>query len=775
MDTRDSLPIRSTTSVPRPSIPAGSTPEKAATASKISGRLILRGLARYWWQVLIVWLIACGSLGGAIFLKLKPSYEAAALLRVEPGVTDLFGVLSARGDMLTFIETQVNLIRSTNVLAAATHDPRVAGLPRIRNARDATVELRDALGVAAVRETYLIRVSLRSESAAEAATIVSAVVDAYINANAEWADGMTVAQISKLEAAQRTLEAQAEEKRRRWRLLSMKNSDPQLPVTIVEGEESTTTAREPRAVTMEEYKEVQRDLRRVNLELISAEALLSQRQSEVESAVGPEAKATPEAGRASVERWVRDSLRADPGLNELRGELGRIDDQIADVRRKARQSSDPALIHLKRRQADLTAQWGEEIADKERRLRESLRGRETAPVPEPVSDLPALLRNAREQVATLRATRSRLESELKQIEVTGREEAGDSVDIYLVQSDLDDIHEMQASVGKRLEQLKFEARGEARVSVADAAVPPQRPVSDKRLKMTAASAVGALGVLLSLVLLLEIRSGRISHPDELASSVRAEVFTVPQLPMHRRSQDEGERNERVDELVQRIDHLRVALCGEPLDGVGRCVLITSAIGSEGKTSLASQLAMRCAGAGLSTVLIDADLRRPRLSDLLGVPSTPGMTDALLGRVGVEEALVPIARVDGFHLLPAGTPLADPSQVLRSAQLSQLIGHLRQVFDIVIIDTPPVLPVPDALSLGIWADGAILATRSDTSRRALVERADRMLATAGIPVLGVVVNGVRGPAMNYGGYASYYRSSHPQAPTPEPVPEPTLGA
>ena len=120
-------------------------------------------------------------------------------------------------------------------------------------------------------------------------------------------------------------------------------------------------------------------------------------------------------------------------------------------------------------------------------------------------------------------------------------------------------------------------------------------------------------------------------------------------------------------------------------------------------------------------------------------------------------MVVIGNAGGFHLLPAGTTGHDPSRLLQGDRLGQLIARFRETFDIVIIDAPPVLAVPDALLLGRWTDGAVLAVRHDTSRFPLVERANKRLASVGVPVLGAVVNGVR---PNEASYESYHYHSTP---------------
>lgn len=120
-------------------------------------------------------------------------------------------------------------------------------------------------------------------------------------------------------------------------------------------------------------------------------------------------------------------------------------------------------------------------------------------------------------------------------------------------------------------------------------------------------------------------------------------------------------------------------------------------------------------------------------------------------------MVVIGNAGGFHLLPAGSTGHDPSRLLQGERLGQLIARFREAFDIVIIDAPPVLAVPDALLLGRWADGAVIAVRHDNSRFPLVERAIKRMTSVGVSVLGVVVNGVRPAESSYGAY-NYY-STH----------------
>ena len=118
-----------------------------------------------------------------------------------------------------------------------------------------------------------------------------------------------------------------------------------------------------------------------------------------------------------------------------------------------------------------------------------------------------------------------------------------------------------------------------------------------------------------------------------------------------------------------------------------------------------------------------DRRRPSpISSLplLDVQEGPGLSDVLKDLATIDEVVIPI-QGGTFYLLPAGTPINDNSRVLQNHNVGLLITQLRQLYDLIIIDSPPVLPVPDALILGRWADGAVLAARYDISRFPQVER------------------------------------------------------
>jgi capsular exopolysaccharide synthesis family protein len=182
--------------------------------------------------------------------------------------------------------------------------------------------------------------------------------------------------------------------------------------------------------------------------------------------------------------------------------------------------------------------------------------------------------------------------------------------------------------------------------------------------------------------------------------------------------------------------LRTNLRSRP-DGTG-VIVVTSSVYGEGKSVTAANLAITCADDGHNVLLVDADLRRPRLAKLWGLSTAVGLTDVLAGTATIDEALHR-SKVERLMLLPAGRQPSDPTQVIGSLGMSELLVALRDRFDIIVIDTPPLLPVTDAAIATGQADGALIVVRYGKTKMTQVTGAVDALDAAGAPLLGCVIN------------------------------------
>jgi capsular exopolysaccharide synthesis family protein len=192
----------------------------------------------------------------------------------------------------------------------------------------------------------------------------------------------------------------------------------------------------------------------------------------------------------------------------------------------------------------------------------------------------------------------------------------------------------------------------------------------------------------------------------------------------------------------------------------KSIVVTSSLPGEGKSTTAANLAISLAETGLKVVVIEGDLRRPRLLDYLGFEGSVGLTDVLVGHVEVDDVLQQFGRT-GLRLLGAGPIPPNPSELLGSANMEQLVQDLTERFDYVIIDAPPLLPVTDAAVLSTIVDGALVVVGAGVAQREHVRRALDSLEAVNANVLGLILNRVKAKESG-GGYGTYEYDYRPES-------------
>jgi capsular exopolysaccharide synthesis family protein len=192
----------------------------------------------------------------------------------------------------------------------------------------------------------------------------------------------------------------------------------------------------------------------------------------------------------------------------------------------------------------------------------------------------------------------------------------------------------------------------------------------------------------------------------------------------------------------------------------RVIVLTSAQPAEGKTTIASNLAISLAEAGQKVLLIDGDMRKPRLHDVFAIPNTMGLGDLLRDRTTPAaeslKAMIHETAIPGLVLLPSGPPTQAATNLLYSPQLAELIKTARQDYDMVLVDSPPVLNIADARVLGRTSDAVVMVIRSRKTSRDLLKSACQRFSEDGTNMLGVVLNDWDPKSASSGyGYAHYY--------------------
>lgn len=266
-----------------------------------------------------------------------------------------------------------------------------------------------------------------------------------------------------------------------------------------------------------------------------------------------------------------------------------------------------------------------------------------------------------------------------------------------------------------------------------------------------------LGVLLGLALglasaiLREVLDNTVRSPQVLRTLSDAPVLGV--IAADRGSKksplivDNHARSVRAEAFRQLRTNLQFIDATRPV-GV---LVVTSSIAGEGKSTTAINLAVSFSDSGRRVLLIEADLRRPRVAEYLGLEGAVGLTNVLVGQAAIDDVLQPWGR-GGLTVLPSGTIPPNPSELMGSPLMAELIIQLRKSFDMIIIDTPPVLPVTDAAVASRLADGVVVVVRYGKTTRNQVSTALRSLTAVDARMLGTVLT--MSPVKGAEAYSAY---------------------
>ena len=307
------------------------------------------------------------------------------------------------------------------------------------------------------------------------------------------------------------------------------------------------------------------------------------------------------------------------------------------------------------------------------------------------------------------------------------------------------------------------------VSILQTATVPTEPISpNTRLNLVLGLLVGlALG--LGIAVLIEVLDTRIRGERDLQLVTDAPILggltfdkDVAKRPLVVHAESNSQRAEAYRMLRTNLQFLNV-------QGASRSFVVTSSLEGEGKTTITANLAIAIAQSNARVLAIDADLRRPRLASILGIEGGVGLTDVLIGRVALDDAMQAWGS-SNFLVLPAGTRPPNPSELLGSQSMADLLHYVEGKFDVVLVDAPPLLPVTDGALLAKQSRGALLVVAAGQTRRGDVDGALSSLEQVSAPLAGVVLNmlPLKGPdAYGYGRYgytdSGYYETgAGPQA-------------
>jgi len=323
--------------------------------------------------------------------------------------------------------------------------------------------------------------------------------------------------------------------------------------------------------------------------------------------------------------------------------------------------------------------------------------------------------------------------------------------------------ELSHVVSERLEAGGDGAPSPVQLETLQPATPSSTPVTPGLVAHLAVGLLlgGALGV--ALATLRRALETKVRGDDDVAEITDVPVVgTVPFDPQARTHP----LTVQVDPLGPRAEAfrgLRTSLQFLDMQGTRRSVMVTSPMPSEGKSTSICNLAIALAQAGRRVALVDADLRRPRVAEIMGIEGAVGVTDVLIGAAELDDVVQPWGR-DQLVVLPAGQTPPNPAELVGSLGMQALVAELGSRFDHVLVDAPPLLPVSDASAMAGLVDGALVVAASGRTHKALLTKALDLLHGLGSPALGIVVTMVPFSGRSGSAYSTYY-TRPPQAERP----------
>lgn len=578
---------------------------------------------------------------------------------------------------------------------------------------------------AAQKETRLINISFQHTNPELAALIVNGVAATFVRANQEKRTSKS-GETSKF-LQERVAELQSEVKRDQELLVKLKQGSDILEF----GDKGSTLAGEQTQL--------------LNKQLLDASNVRKEREAEYRAALQPDAL------------YARTE---DSAARKF------IDDLQLDIARLHKEKERLLLEYMP--EAPEVLEREKEIETLNKKL-EDYRKRNQGNL---LLNLKTRFEQARQQEAKIKAEFDR-QYNLAQ----GQNKAG--IDITILQQRLDNNNNLLNNLFKQQRENDVQAVGTGNnVSVADVAITPEDPIGPRRLLSVTMAFMLSLVFGCGLALFLEYLDDTVRTTEDVENILRLPALAViPTIDTAQKRKllaagagGENQNNPGRSELLISNDsrsalaeayrQLRTSILLSTAGHAPKSLLVTSSVPSEGKTTTAVNTAISLAQTGAKVLIIDADMRRPRLHGIFQVSNEHGLSSILSSQMEEDEMLDIIQHDDesNLYLLPSGAVPPNPAELIGSEQMSRMLKIMEANFTHVVVDSPPIASFTDGVLISAMVDGVLLVVHSGKSSRQVIKRARQLLGEVGAKLFGVVLNNVnlRSQDNNYY-YQNYYSS------------------
>ena len=648
--------------------------------------------------------------------KATPIYTSTSRVYVEQsGPTIIDKTEGFMTQSKNYLYTQVELLKSTPILAAVLNVPGVKQMKTFTKVDNQIVYLKKTLDVSVGKKDDIINVSFDSPWPAEAAQLVNVVVESYITYHSthKRSTSAEVLKILQTEKAKRGKELTEKLKA----MMDFKRENIALALEYQGGN-----------IILDRLKKLSDALTLAQLATIENKTIYESTKTMVSDPA--RLKQFIEAQRAKGVYISTGSERA-----QLKSELDKLELSYADLLRQVT-SDHPSVKAIKIN----IARTKQQIADLDTEF-------------------------AQAQLAV--AEQQYLAAKEKEVQIgkyfeDQRQEAldlNDQVAQYtLLKYEWEQSKKLNDILDDHIEKLSItEDVGALNISILEVARPADKPSKPQKARIMAMALVLALMLGGGLALLRDWMDQRLRSADEISAILGVPVLgVVPSMSKRKSIAARGQKvhldsNSHAAEAYRTI---RTAVFFGVPKGEAKTVLVTSPGAGDGKTTLVSNLAIAMAQAGQKTLILDADFRKPMQHKIFEIDGDKGLSSVLAGTTTLKEAIQP-TKIKGLEVLPCGPDVPNPSEILNSETFAKILETLStNKYDRIIIDSPPVMPVTDSQILAAICDITLLVLRADKTTRKFSQQARDGLLSVGAHILGAVVNDVSRKNGRYGYYGGY---------------------
>ena len=675
--------------------------------------LIVATIRRSWrWAVPLGLVIAC-FVSGFIYWRFVPEYLASHLLEANRDFVVFQGVMQGHADLL---QNERPLIENHLVLSPVLSDAKICEAPSLRDIHSREMNIRRNLSLSDAGSKTLMRVSYRDTDPVAAANVCNAIVRSYLQQRQRFDDRRISDLEGWLQPALKLWQDEVEQHRERIVSLSKqaKGFDPFQETTRLNTDATYLTSLRDELSSL-----------RSNEAVIEAELLM-----------------------------LKDVL-SKPGQNEINDidpmvfeDLVKEQEEVARASRSLNEKNDEMRMMEKSDLVRTRQAWYETLKKDIAALENQLSSAKLAVRPTVISKWreSALVAKTAELTRT-RTRRNVIEGNFKAEEERLSKFAGETAELYFAQQKYLQARNILERLNERTASLRTERQKSSTIQTLAEAQTPTAPIESVPWKKILMFAAASFTTPFGLAFFLEIQSKRISHSNSLEGEKEIPVLgEVVMLPSHSGS---AKKQRAYDES---IDSLRSNfILSDP--GNTQTLVIASSMPGEGKSTLATHLAISLSKMGAGRVLLmDADFRSPDQHHLFGLPMSEGLAGVLRGSVTLDEA-IDTSLGEQLHILTAGEIRRDLARIVSKERIENLMQEVKGKYRFIIIDTAPVLAASETLSFAAGADGTLLCTMRDVTRQDHLQRCLKRLDLSGAKLIGTVFSGmpIRQYLYRYGDY------------------------